>query len=208
MGQMINGVFAGAISPTYTLAGCIQIFENAWPDPQDTIDAVEQECIAPETGMNWIRAGTIQNGINQSDRTNYNLGITHTAQTTNNELAKAIHNQFYFLLLATTIPYDEKYEVGSMYHEGYSMLRYSTGQEYKAHKDGDTGSGRALSAILYLNDDYTGGEVEFVHHNIKIKPKPGMLLLFPSNYAYSHVAHPVTSGTKYAIVTWIKDRSM
>jgi predicted 2-oxoglutarate/Fe(II)-dependent dioxygenase YbiX len=35
-----------------------------------------------------------------------------------------------------------------------------------------------------------------------------MLILFPSNYAYSHIAHPVTSGTKYAMVTWIRDREI
>jgi hypothetical protein len=35
-----------------------------------------------------------------------------------------------------------------------------------------------------------------------------MLILFPSNYAYSHIAHPITNGTKYAMVTWIKDREL
>jgi predicted 2-oxoglutarate/Fe(II)-dependent dioxygenase YbiX len=63
-----------------------------------------------------------------------------------------------------------------------------------------------LSPILYLNDDYTGGEIEFVHHGITIKPSPGMLVLFPANYAYSHIAHPVKTGTKYAIVTWLHDQ--
>jgi predicted 2-oxoglutarate/Fe(II)-dependent dioxygenase YbiX len=88
------------------------------------------------------------------------------------------------------------------------MLKYSTGQEYHAHYDGGTGSGRSLSAIVYLNDDYEGGHVEFVNYGVKIKPKPGMLLLFPSSYAYRHIAHPVTSGTKYAIVTWLHDRPL
>lgn len=205
MDQMINGIFPGEITPTETIGGCIQIFENAWPDPQETIELMEMECLNPESGMRWEPATTISAGANQSDRTNYHLSLTYSSQIGNN-LAKAIHNQFYFLLLATTIPYNKKYDVGDFYHEGYNVLRYRTGQEYKAHKDGETVTGRALSAILYLNNDFEGGEVEFVHHNVKIKPKPGMLLLFPSNYAYSHIAHPVTSGTKYAIVTWIKDR--
>jgi predicted 2-oxoglutarate/Fe(II)-dependent dioxygenase YbiX len=61
---------------------------------------------------------------------------------------------------------------------------------------------------VYLNDDYEGGEVEFVNFGIKIKPQPGMLLLFPSTYPYAHIAHPVTSGVKYAIVTWIHDRPL
>jgi predicted 2-oxoglutarate/Fe(II)-dependent dioxygenase YbiX len=88
------------------------------------------------------------------------------------------------------------------------MLRYRGGQEYKAHFDGTTGSGRSVSAIVYLNNDYEGGHVEFTNFGVKIKPEPGMLLLFPSNYAYTHIAHPVTDGTKYAIVTWLHDRPL
>ena len=86
------------------------------------------------------------------------------------------------------------------------MMTYNNLTEYKKHYDGGTILGRAISAICYLNDDYEGGEIEFPNFKIKIKPESGMLILFPSNYAYSHIAHPVTSGTKYAIVTWIHDR--
>jgi predicted 2-oxoglutarate/Fe(II)-dependent dioxygenase YbiX len=67
--------------------------------------------------------------------------------------------------------------------------------------------GRAISALVYLNNDYTGGEIEFPNHNVKIKPLPGMMNLFPSNFAYLHQAHPVIEGTKYALVTWIRDRN-
>jgi predicted 2-oxoglutarate/Fe(II)-dependent dioxygenase YbiX len=59
--------------------------------------------------------------------------------------------------------------------------------------------------VLYLNDDYLGGEIEFPHYDVKIKPEAGTLVLFPSNYAYRHIAHEVTSGIKYALVTWIHD---
>ena len=93
-----------------------------------------------------------------------------------------------------------------MYHENYKMLKYPVDTEYKKHYDGATASGRCISAIAYLNDDYEGGEIEFPNFEIKIKPKAGMLVLFPSNYAYAHIAHSVTKGTKYAIVTWIHDR--
>jgi predicted 2-oxoglutarate/Fe(II)-dependent dioxygenase YbiX len=115
----------------------------------------------------------------------------------------------YLLLLSALEPYREKYGIQeTLWHEKYNMLRYRGGQEYKAHYDGDTAGGRCVSAILYLNNDYKGGEVEFVNFGIKIKPEPGMLLLFPSNYAYTHIAHPVLEGTKYAIVTWLHDRPM
>lgn len=202
----INGVFSGHMTPTTTLAGCIDIFENAWPNPVETIAMVEKACLEPTSGMSWVRAATLNMGTAQNHRTNYNMGITHLAKETGTQVAMDVHNQMYFLLLSTTIPYAQKHDLDELFHEGYNMLKYSTGQEYKAHADGETITGRSVSAIIYLNDDYEGGEVEFVNFGIKIKPKAGMLLLFPSNYAYRHIAHPVTSGTKYALVTWIKDR--
>lgn len=202
----INGIFPGELYPNGVVAGCIDIFENAWPNPLETIKMVEDETLNPESGVSWTRATTIGQGINQDSRTNYHLGITNAAEESGNAIAQNIHNQMYLLLLASTIPYAKKHEIEEMYHEPYNMLKYRDGQHYKAHSDGTTNTGRSISAIVYLNNDYDGGEVEFVNFGIKIKPEPGMLLLFPSNYAYRHVAHPVTSGTKYAIVTWIKDR--
>ena len=198
--------YPGKLQPDATVAGCIDIFENAWPNTEETISLIEQECANPESGISWTRAVTLGAGIYQNKRTNYHTNITFAAEV-NNSLAQSIHNQMYVLLLAATGPYREKYGITeNLTHEDYSLLRYRGGQEYKAHYDGGTSTARSVSAIVYLNDDYEGGEVEFTNFGVKIKPQPGMLLLFPSNYAYTHIAHPVTSGTKYAIVTWLQDR--
>jgi predicted 2-oxoglutarate/Fe(II)-dependent dioxygenase YbiX len=126
---------------------------------------------------------------------------------TGNQTLQNIHNQFYTLLLSSSNSYAARYAIDEpFWHEQYHILKYGPGEEYKAHYDGFTGMGRCLSAICYLNDDYEGGEIEFVNFKVKIKPQPGMLIIFPSNYAYRHIAHPIKSGTKYALVTWIKDR--
>lgn len=208
MAKLINGLFPGELLPSTTVAGCIDIFENVWPDPKNTIAMVEEQCGIKDSGLNWVRAETIGHGLNQNMRTNYNLGLTVSATDNSNVVAQNVHNQMYMLLAAATIPYSIKHEIHALYHEPYNMLRYTGGQEYKAHADGTTMDGRCVSAIVYLNNDFEGGEVEFVNYGLKIKPEPGMLLLFPSNYAYRHIAHPVTSGTKYAIVTWLKDRQL
>jgi predicted 2-oxoglutarate/Fe(II)-dependent dioxygenase YbiX len=205
MAIQVNGIFPGELQPDTTVAGCIDIFENAWPNPLETIQMIENETLNPDSGVAWHRAGTIGQGTNQNARTNFHLGITSSANESNNAVAQNIHNQMYLTLLASTIPYAQKHDIDNMYHEPYNMLRYRGGQHYKAHADGGSDTGRCISAICYLNNDYEGGEIEFENFGIKIKPEPGMLILFPSNYAYKHIAHPVTSGTKYAIVTWIKD---
>ena len=57
--------------------------------------------------------------------------------------------------------------------------------------------------VYYPNDDYEGGELEFLHFGVKIKPKAGQLFLFPSAYSYEHRIHPVTSGNeRYTIVSF------
>jgi len=204
----VNNIFPGELYPSATVGGCIDIFENAWPNSKETIAAIEAECSTQDSGVKWARAKTIGRGTNQNVRTNYNMNVTEFAMELNNQVAQKIHNDMYLLLLATTIPYAIKHDIDSLYHEGYDLLRYQTGQEYKPHADGTTESGRAVSAIIYLNNDYEGGHVEFTNFGVKIKPEPGMLLLFPSNFAYRHVAYPVTSGTKYALVTWLHDRPL
>lgn len=43
-----------------------------------------------------------------------------------------------------------------------------------------------LSFSLYLNDDFDGGELEFLYKPIKIKPKAGMLVGIPVSVEYTH----------------------
>ena len=204
---MTVGIFPGELQPNEVVGGCIEIFEKAWPNPDQTIALLEREVRIPDSGVAFQRATTIGRGPFQQERTNLDLGVTYLAQSTGNKLMKDIHNQYYFLLLASTLPYAQRYNIQEpLHHESYNMLKYNSGQEYKAHYDGGTRTARAISAICYLNDDYEGGEIEFPLHKIKIKPEAGMLILFPSNFAYQHIAHPVTSGSKYAIVTWIHDQ--
>lgn len=206
MTYFCNGLFPGELKPSTNVGGCIDIFENAWPDPARTIQMLEAESAKPDSGVAWSKATTWGNGNKQNYRTNMAIGVSDCAMVYNNAPCQNVHNQFYMMLLAASIPYAERYSISeSLYHEGYNVLKYGPGQEYKVHYDGTTSIGRIISAICYLNDDYEGGELEFPNYNVKIKPQAGMLILFPSTYPYAHVAHPVTKGNKYAIVSWIRD---
>jgi predicted 2-oxoglutarate/Fe(II)-dependent dioxygenase YbiX len=197
-----------SIEPTEIVGGCISIYRDIWDNPQETIDLIENITSNPNSGIEFKKAPTTTSTMSKeynSVRTNSHLSLTEHANT--NDDFRKLNNRYLDLIFSATSYYSKMFmNNGKFYiNEGFNILKYQTGQEYKSHFDGLTASHRAISPILYLNNNYTGGEIEFVFHNVTIKPSPGMLIVFPSNYAYSHIAHPVKTGTKYAIVTWIHD---
>ena len=94
--------------------------------------------------------------------------------------------------------------------ECLNLLRYEEGQEYQWHVDQClaeklklnpfTTDTRQWSFVLYLNDDFEGGQTRVIDE--VFQPKKGTALVFPSSWHYPHTALPVEQGTKYAIVTW------
>jgi hypothetical protein len=61
-----------------------------------------------------------------------------------------------------------------------------------------------LANILYLNDDYEGGELFFPDFKFQIKPKPGMLVSFPGNTHYLHGVTKTSGNTRYSCSLWTK----
>jgi predicted 2-oxoglutarate/Fe(II)-dependent dioxygenase YbiX len=85
---------------------------------------------------------------------------------------------------------------------GYDLLKYEVGSFYIEHVDSFKARPRAVSCSFVLNDDYEGGEFAFFGGSIKYKLEKGACIMFPSNFMYPHEITPVTSGTRYSIVTW------
>jgi len=85
------------------------------------------------------------------------------------------------------------------------VLKYKESGFLPAHSDHGISS-RVLSALLYLNDDYEGGNLRFPHCNIDIKPEAGSLIFFPSNFVYVHEVAAVTKGTRYSLPNWYHNR--
>jgi 2OG-Fe(II) oxygenase superfamily len=59
------------------------------------------------------------------------------------------------------------------------------------------------STIIYLNDDYEGGEIYFPTFDFEYKPKRGDAILFPcDSLAYTHGVKEVTQGKRMTIAMW------
>jgi len=195
------------IKSTVVYPGGIEVFENVWEDPYDTIYTIEKECADTNSVIKWANADVRDIDGHQSYgeiRTNLQTIITDSAEK-GNKIAQQLHNRFCNLLEAATDYYMYKHKILGVKHshEYYIMLKYSDNQKFDAHVDGMPGSSRFLSCILYLNDNYTGGDLEFVNFDLTLKIPASSLIVFPSYFSYSHVAHPVTTGTKYALVAWL-----
>ena len=61
---------------------------------------------------------------------------------------------------------------------------------------------RDYTGLLYLNDDFTGGELVFPDRDVVIVPKAGLFVGFPSNHKFVHAVPDVLSGKRYSLPVW------
>lgn len=54
--------------------------------------------------------------------------------------------------------------------------------------------------LMYLNNDFDGGEICYPELGIEYKPKPGVLLIHYSGNL--HGVNPITSGTRYSMTSF------
>ena len=89
----------------------------------------------------------------------------------------------------------------------FRINRYSEGGFMSKHSDnihhshGQHYGYPHATVLLYLNDDYDGGE--FTVATKRIKPKARSSVVFPSNFMFPHGAEVVTKGTRWSIVSWL-----
>lgn len=67
---------------------------------------------------------------------------------------------------------------------------------------------RHLVFMTYLNDIEEGGETEFFHQKIKIKPELGLTLIWPSDWTFTHRGIPCLLQEKYIVTGWFSYTSV
>lgn len=86
------------------------------------------------------------------------------------------------------------------------IVRWPTGPGMLEHID-DEAKERShyhIGSVLYLNDNYEGGEMNFPQHNLSIKPKKGDFLSFPGNKYYPHEVKEILSGERFTAPSWYR----
>jgi len=62
---------------------------------------------------------------------------------------------------------------------------------------------RHLLWTIYLNDDFDGGETEFLFQQRKIAPRTGGLLIAPVAFTHTHRGNRPQGGDKFIATSWI-----
>lgn len=78
------------------------------------------------------------------------------------------------------------------------LIKFDEG--YKMNEHADTAGD--IAAIYYINDDYEGGEINFMDHNLKVKPSANSFITFPSNADYWHEVLENTKKERYSSTLW------
>lgn len=155
------------------------------------------------TSDEW--APTVVGGSTNTDYRNCD-GIAMSADAVvdkNKDVRSAFDAEIYKCLTSIVSAYHVYKPIPVTKDSGYDLLRYQTGGFYKEHVDSTTGTDRVLSCSIALNDDYEGGEWSFFGGEVKLKVPAGSAIVFPANYMFPHEILPVTSGSRFSIVTWL-----
>jgi hypothetical protein len=121
-------------------------------------------------------------------------------------------NKFFNFLNVPTDHYIAKYSWVNQYDawnvvDRINVQHYKPGGGYHSwHTERNTHAypacTRHMVFMTYLNDVTDGGETEFYHQKVKIKPVKGLTVIWPADWTFTH--RGVTSPTqeKYIITGW------
>ena len=164
-----------------------------------------------------------------SELDQWDMGRSQESEQTKEEFE--VLNEILEIFYKAVFNYTSKFEVPEKkwFRMGPSICKYVSGisqdgpanelvmhyhSDYQLESIEEPGHKFAITVTLYLNDDYTGGEVDFLIGD-KIKmftPKAGDVmvfpagnpLIFPEEEVYYHGVKKITSGDKYFIrCNWV-----
>ena len=111
------------------------------------------------------------------------------------------------------------------FFEVTKLLRYEPGQQFGLHADFqepttpalarelELHGQRVLTFLVYLNDEYTGGETEFPRVGLRFRGRRGDALCFVNadtggnpDHRTVHAGLPPASGTKWLLSQWVRNR--
>jgi hypothetical protein len=185
------------------IAPAISIYKDVF-NASHFIDSLEKECEDDWSTLQWTNSGTGGGSIN-SFRTSVSVGLgTLFPPFEKTDLSSIFQDTVRTPIEKVVKDYIDDYFIPNGISEEWQVLKYYEGAEYKGHYDHGPNAPRIFSMVAILKAPESGGNLEFPNFTNTVAIEDGMVILFPSNFPYLHIAHPVKSGVKYSLVTWFR----
>ena len=131
--------------------------------------------------------------------------MTYPENITDQVIVDKMDNVTMQLLEETKIRYEVK---GPLYRDSMMFGTWCQGKDMPVHTDNQVLPGqesistpwRDFTSILYLNDNYDGGELILPESDLSIKPIKGEALLLSTGEP--HGVSKITSGIRYTLISW------
>lgn len=179
----LNNEFENSLLPAQTIGS---------DSPQKTIRD-SHICWVPEA--HWI-GGFIMNYVNIANRENFMYNLHHIDQHTM-QYTNYNTGQYY--------NWHADEDISSSYRRQATAANQSPGNELlRDFANIETETVRKLSFSLLLNDNYEGGQFQFLNENgqlYEVPNKAGTLVIFDSRTR--HRVRPVKTGVRKSIVGWV-----
>ena len=188
-------------------ATCISVYENVLNIEKVTkfIDSLNDDIEEGWSELRWANSGVGGAGSVTSFRTSLGCVLIPLMKPYEpTDLSRLFDEAVRNPVEEVIMDYTREHMIPMGMFEPYSVLKYMPESEYHAHYDHFRDNARVFSVVAILGEPESGGQLEFPTFNTTVEPKFGSVIVFPSNFPYLHIAHPVESGVKYSLVSWFQ----
>jgi len=213
------------------LSGGIIYIEDAIPLHKEFLEAISQEDIAKKTNyiipewstwsdgepINDVWTETTVNGLKKNIDWDYSINNKNSMwpRIAVDQNYSTGHSVAYDIIKMIDKPYKKALNIWcektgnaniDLVTKNYTIKQYTEGAYIAAHTDRDNNHDQNTfdwTALIYLNDDFIGGDVVFNDLGHRISPKAGSILFFPTDLV--HTAEKV-DGKKCFIFLYIQSK--
>lgn len=177
-------------------------------DGEIFIQMLEEETKSEWSSLQWANS-TVSDGIISEYRSSLRCSLLPLFPPFTNynstPLGFYFRRNVYEPIIQAVDHYGNANFLDACVHEEFELLKYQGGGKYDAHYDHHSMNSRIFSVVSFLGNTSPGqGSLEFPRLGVTVAAEPNTTLIFPANFPYLHIAHPVTDGVKYSLVTWYR----
>lgn len=133
-----------------------------------------------------------------------------------NKIDPSISSLLYEVRARLANQLESHYGINKIYSDLFQIVRWFPGMEQHPHADDMTnahGDGldwfahREFGAIVYLNEDYSGGKTYYPNYNFEVDPKSGKLAIHPGDPEHLHGVTKIDGNIRYTLASfWTRDK--